>query len=135
MKNVWPNACPDADMLQIGKLSKRGPVGPERFSLLTNDEVIAVNQRGYAARQLFRRDSVCVWVSQNPDSPDLNVAFFNLSENEKEVPVSLAELGLTNGAYIARDLWAKRASANFSNTFSPKVKPHGARLFRIQPKH
>jgi hypothetical protein len=30
---------PDCDMLQIGKLSKRGPVGPERYSRLTHDEL------------------------------------------------------------------------------------------------
>lgn len=31
---------PDCDMLQIGKLSKRGPVGPERFSRLTDQELL-----------------------------------------------------------------------------------------------
>ena len=30
---------PDCDMLQIGKLSKRGPVGPERYSRFTEDEL------------------------------------------------------------------------------------------------
>lgn len=30
---------PDCDMLQIGKLSKRGPVGNERFSRFTNEEL------------------------------------------------------------------------------------------------
>ena len=30
---------PDCDMIQIGKLSKRGPVGPERFSRFTEDEL------------------------------------------------------------------------------------------------
>jgi alpha-galactosidase len=29
----------DCDMIQIGKLSKRGPVGPERFSRFTEDEL------------------------------------------------------------------------------------------------
>jgi alpha-galactosidase len=31
---------PDCDMIQIGKLSKRGPVGEERYSRLTEDEEI-----------------------------------------------------------------------------------------------
>jgi hypothetical protein len=30
---------PDCDMLQIGKLSKRGPVGPERYSRFTDNEL------------------------------------------------------------------------------------------------
>jgi hypothetical protein len=35
-----PGHWPDCDMIQIGKISKRGPVGPERFSRLTNDELV-----------------------------------------------------------------------------------------------
>jgi hypothetical protein len=34
-----PGHWPDCDMLQIGKLSKRGPVGPERYSRFTNEEL------------------------------------------------------------------------------------------------
>ena len=33
-----PGHWPDCDMIQLGKLSKRGPVGPERYSLFTEDE-------------------------------------------------------------------------------------------------
>jgi len=34
-----PGHWPDCDMIQIGKLSKRGPVGPERYSRFTDDEL------------------------------------------------------------------------------------------------
>ncbi|MDP4150136.1 MAG: alpha-galactosidase [Bacteroidota bacterium] len=34
-----PGHWPDCDMIQIGKISKRGPVGPERYSRLTDDEL------------------------------------------------------------------------------------------------
>jgi len=34
-----PGHWPDCDMIQIGKLSKRGPVGPERYSRFTEDEL------------------------------------------------------------------------------------------------
>jgi hypothetical protein len=33
-----PGHWPDCDMIQIGKISKRGPVGPERYSRFTDDE-------------------------------------------------------------------------------------------------
>jgi hypothetical protein len=33
-----PGHWPDCDMIQIGKISKRGPVGPERYSRFTPDE-------------------------------------------------------------------------------------------------
>lgn len=34
-----PGHWPDCDMIQIGKLSKRGPVGPERYSRFSEDEL------------------------------------------------------------------------------------------------
>lgn len=34
-----PGHWPDCDMLQIGKLSKRGPVGPERYSRFSDNEL------------------------------------------------------------------------------------------------
>ncbi|MBD0367584.1 MAG: glycoside hydrolase family 27 protein [Flavisolibacter sp.] len=34
-----PGHWPDCDMIQIGKLSKRGPVGPERYSRFNEDEL------------------------------------------------------------------------------------------------
>jgi hypothetical protein len=35
-----PGHWPDCDMLQIGKLSKRGPVGKERYSLFYRSRII-----------------------------------------------------------------------------------------------
>ncbi len=35
-----PGHWPDCDMIQIGKISKRGPVGPERYSHFTEDESV-----------------------------------------------------------------------------------------------
>jgi hypothetical protein len=35
-----PGHWPDCDMIQIGKISKRGPVGPERYSRFTEDELM-----------------------------------------------------------------------------------------------
>jgi len=34
-----PSHWPDCDMIQIGKISKRGPVGPERYSRFTDEEL------------------------------------------------------------------------------------------------
>ena len=39
-EKAGPGHWPDCDMIQIGKLSKRGPVGPERYSKFTPDEEI-----------------------------------------------------------------------------------------------
>jgi hypothetical protein len=47
------------------------------LSLLTNDEVLAVNQHSANNRQLFRTNDLIAWVADVPDSADKYVALFN----------------------------------------------------------
>jgi hypothetical protein len=47
------------------------------LSLLTNDEVIGVNQNSTGNHELFHRDGFYGWVADVPGSPDKYVALFN----------------------------------------------------------
>ena len=47
------------------------------LSLLTNDEVLAVDQNSTNNRQVFSKDNQIAWVADVPDSKDKYVAFFN----------------------------------------------------------
>jgi len=47
------------------------------LSLLTNDEVLAVNQRSSGNRELYHKDGLVAWVADAPDSKDKYVALFN----------------------------------------------------------
>ena len=53
---------------------------PFTLSLLTNDAVIAVNQRSANNRQLFRTNDLIAWVADVPASRDKYVALFNARE-------------------------------------------------------
>jgi hypothetical protein len=55
------------------------------LSLLTNDEVLAVNQHSLNNRQLFAHDELVAWIADVPGSPDKYLAVFNARG-----PVSLA---------------------------------------------
>lgn len=50
---------------------------PETLALLTNDEVIAVNQRSEDNRPLFDRGGLIAWTANVPASPDRYLALFN----------------------------------------------------------
>lgn len=50
--------------------------------LLTNPEVLAVNQRSTNNRQLSRKDELIVWVADVPGSRDRYVALFNAQGND-----------------------------------------------------
>jgi hypothetical protein len=78
------------------------------LSLLTNDEVLAVNQRSAHNRQLFRTaDGLIAWVADMPDSPDKYVALFNTREAYADAP-KLHETALidrhTPGQGVALDV-------------------------------
>lgn len=47
------------------------------FSLLTNREVLAVNQHSRNNRQLFRHDDLIAWIADVPNAPDRYLALFH----------------------------------------------------------
>ena len=164
-----PGAYPDADMLPLGRVKfgratrftpdeqitmmtlwsmARSPLmhGGDMtktddftLSLLTNDEVIAVDQHSENNRQLFRTpDGLIAWISDVPGSADKYLAVFNTRNAPMDaskdatapVPVKLADLGFTGSVKI-RDLWTHKNLDAVNVDFAPEVPFHGARLFRL----
>ena len=56
------------------------------LSLLTNDEVLAVNQHSANNRPLFDRDELIAWVADVPGSPDKYLAVFNARDRVRLIP-------------------------------------------------
>lgn len=117
------------------------------LALLTNDEVLAVNQRSTNNRPLFDRDGLIAWVADVPRSRDRYLAVFNTRDPVPPGPgrapaasagpglpvtVDLTSLGFTAGAQV-RDLWANRDGGASAREFSPVVPFHGAGLYRLSP--
>jgi hypothetical protein len=59
---------------------------PATLALLTNDEVIAVNQRSAGNRPLFDRDDLVAWTADLPGSPDRILAVFNARDRVRLIP-------------------------------------------------
>lgn len=102
-------------------------------SLLTNQEVIEVNQNSHDAHQLFREGSKIVWTSKHNESNDIYVALFNDGETPVKIEVPFKDLGI-KGKVTVRDLWAKKDMGNVQNSLISEVNPHGAMIFRISTK-
>ncbi len=56
------------------------------LALLTNDEVLAVNQHSTNNRPLFNRDELIAWTAHVPDSADLYLAVFNARDRVRLTP-------------------------------------------------
>jgi alpha-galactosidase len=103
------------------------------LELLTNPEVIAVNQAGRPAQPVSTKTNRQVWYSLNADS-SYTVALFNLGTTEANMTANWADLGL-DGSATVRDLWAKKNLGQFTSGYTAAtVPPHGVRLLKVTPQ-
>lgn len=58
------------------------------LALLTNDEVLAVNQHSSNNRPLFNRDELIAWTADVPASPDKYLAVFNIRDRVRLTPAN-----------------------------------------------
>ena len=105
-------------------------------SLLTNAEVISVDQHSTNNRPVITTNDVVVWTARpqsgNDGSNYTYVAVFNLSEKAQRVNYGWKELGLSRQIYRLRDLWTHKnmGSARGITVF---LAPHAAALYRVSP--
>jgi len=102
--------------------------------LITNDEVIAVDQQSMNNHEVRNRDGIVIWTAEQPGTQAKYVAIFNLNDVRSEnVSLPWKEIGLS-GKLKVRDLWAKKNLGNFDGTFTAKIEPHGCVLVKISNK-
>ena len=103
------------------------------LGLLTNDEVIAVDQDplGHPARRVVKVKDSEVWARVLADG-SMAVGLFNRSELPATVRVNWSDLGLT-GDRVVRDLWRQSDIGTRSDGFEAKVPRHGVVLIKVSP--
>jgi hypothetical protein len=101
------------------------------LKLLTNDEVIAVDQAGHPARPVSQTTSQQTWYARNPDG-SYTVALFNLGSEAADVTADFADLGISGTASV-RDLWQHKNLGRVSGHLTENLPPHGSRLFTFTP--
>jgi hypothetical protein len=102
------------------------------LQLLTNPEVIAVNQAGRPARPVSTTTKQQTWYAMNADG-SVTVALFNLGRTDADMKLSFADIGLEGSAKV-RDLWAQKNLGAFDGEFVAEDVPlHGTRLLTVTP--
>ncbi|MBZ9640988.1 CBM35 domain-containing protein [Streptomyces sp. PSKA30] len=103
------------------------------LSLLTNREVIAINQGNTPpAQPVTPSDPQQVWAAKNPNGT-YTVALFNLADSPAAVSANWATLGFTGKASV-RDLWNKENLGTYTNKITQALPAHGSRLFTVTPR-
>lgn len=108
---------------------------PEILAILTNREMIAVNQDplGKQGSKVSDEGDLEVWSKQLYDGSRA-VVLFNRGTSEVEMTVNWNIIGYP--AYLkaeVRDLWAKKDLGKYSGSFSAMVPSHGVVAIKIKP--
>ncbi|MBB5060170.1 hypothetical protein HDF16_004906 [Granulicella aggregans] len=123
---LW--AMANAPMYLGGDLTTIDSIG---MDLVTNDEVIAVDQAGHPANQVAG-GMTPVWVSDAGDG-GFYVALFNLNASPAPVTIKWSNLGFEQAPSV-RDVWAHKDLGPLVEKFTADVLGHGVRLLKVTTK-
>jgi alpha-galactosidase len=105
------------------------------LSLITNRDVLNVNQHSANGKQLFRDGDLIAWTADDLKTGDKYLALFNASDNQTagaaDITVKFEQLGLS-GTHKIKDLWSGKKLGKFSGSFTGTINRHGAGLYLIQ---
>ena len=100
------------------------------ISLLTNPEVLVVNQHSKNSRQVLSTDKTVVWVSQADAGNSTYLAVFNISGVADEVQYSWEQLGFKDIRHQIRGLW-ERKDLGEVESIKLSLPAHGSVLYKI----
>jgi len=103
------------------------------LSLLTNEEVLEVNQHGARGYPVSESGDQIVWTADAPDGRSKYLAVFNLGANAAEIHVDWPALKLPETCTL-RDLWKKSDAGKIRGGFTFHVSPHGSGLHKVTPQ-
>jgi alpha-galactosidase len=103
---------------------------PADYAMLTNKDVIQIDQAGRIAVPLSQDAPQQVWWIKNADG-SLTVALFNLGEAEAPVTVNWSDVGLKSAASVT-DLWSHADLGKSNTSFTATLSTHGCRLLRVK---
>jgi alpha-galactosidase len=99
-------------------------------SLLTNPEVIAVDQHSSGNKPVIQTASTVVWTAKGAHGKQY-VAAFNLGESEQAVSYGWREIGLPGASFRVRDLWLRK-DLGAAGALKVTLAPHASALFSVQ---
>lgn len=94
------------------------------LNLLTNDEVIAIDQDTLGKQAV--RVNEQVWVKELADGSKA-IGLFNLDTVYQDISIPLKE------TVLIRNVWRQQDEGVFKGTYHAKIPPHGVRLIKATP--
>jgi alpha-galactosidase len=100
-------------------------------ALITNEEVLRVNQNSRGGHQALERGNIRAWVAEGAIPGEHYVAVFNLGGSAEKVDLRWIDVGLAIPSGELRDLWARKDLGTADGIRVP-LQPHASALFRVR---
>jgi alpha-galactosidase len=109
-------------------------ITPATLEILTNREVIAVNQDkdGKQGKRVWQSGEQEIW-TRPLSSGALAVAIFNRATTEAKVTAPWADLGISGKSRV-RDLWLHQDMKSISPDYTFTIPGHGVVMLRVSAK-
>jgi hypothetical protein len=101
------------------------------ISLLTNDEIIGVNQSGVAGKRLYKTPESQVFYQSLPDG-SYNIGVFNTSSSTQDISVKWADIGIQGNAFV-HDMWSHEDLGSLEKGFTANLSTHASRMIHVVP--
>ena len=107
-------------------------VSPSTLAILTNSEVIAIDQDrlGLQGHRVAAQGPLEVWAKQLSDGSKA-VGLFNRGEGSMPITAYFKDLGVGETAEV-RDLWNRKDLGTFKEAFTAEVPMHGVVMLRVK---
>jgi alpha-galactosidase len=108
---------------------------PDIKEILTNSEVIAVNQDqlGHEGRRVAKNSDLEAW-SKLLNDGSRAVILLNRGTSESAISVNWVQIGYTDHLSAkVRDLWAHKDLGSFTGSYSAKVPSHSVVMVKVTP--
>jgi len=102
------------------------------LSLLTNSEVLGVNQHSTGNHPVLVDTQRAAWIAQPESGAGYYVAVFNRGDSPRTYNYTWKELGLKAGSYRLRDLW-QHQDLGHAESLTITLPSHGAELYKAVP--
>ena len=102
------------------------------LALLTNPEVLAVNQKSHQNRPHRADSGTRIWSARANGAKSVHyLALFNTEDTPVEIEFDLSRLNLGDKTVALRDLWRRRDLSPARGVIRQTLVPHGSALLRV----
>ena len=100
------------------------------YELLTNQEVLGVNQHSDNGHEAYHEGDVVIWTANAPGSAARYVAVFNLGDKDEAVALPWSKAGVSAASATVRDLWQHK-DAKGVGSINVTLRPHASVLWKV----